>query len=86
MSRVADNLRAFRDGVTRHDAQNPGHDAWGIGLCHFDLQRLGFDDGEEMWPGVRVERDQGQAGMFRVLCDGDEQAGASIERRTGVAA
>lgn len=81
MSSVAANLRAFREGIARHDRQNPDHDAWGIGLCHFDLERLGFDDGEVLWPGIAVQRDDGQAGLFRVLCDGDERAAAFIDAR-----
>ena len=58
--KVAKNLRAFQIALNAHDRENPTHNAWGIGLAHFDMERLGFDEGEEILPG-----------NFRVLCDGD---------------
>lgn len=70
-SKIAKNLERFRQGVFAHDRENPTHAAYGVGLSRFDLDRLGFEDGEELWPGIRVEADGGQSANFRVLCDGD---------------
>ena len=73
MSRVAANLQRFREGIAAHDQANPSHNAWGIGVCHFDLQRLGFDEGEELWSGISIHADNGCSGNFRVLCDEEHQ-------------
>ena len=70
-SKIAANLRAFRIGVNSHDRENPTHTAYGIGLSPFDLDRLGFDEGEEVLPGITIHADGGVTGNFRVLCDGD---------------
>jgi hypothetical protein len=70
-SKVAKNLRAFQIGINAHDRENPTHTAYGIGLAHFDLERLGFDEGEEILPGITIHADDGETGNFRVLCDGD---------------
>jgi len=70
-SKVAKNLRAFQIGINAHDRENPTHTAYGIGLAHFDLERLGFDEGEEILPGITIHADGGETGNFRVLCDGD---------------
>ena len=69
--KIAANLRAFRIGLNAHDRENPTHTAHGIGLAHFDMQRLGFDEGEEVFPGITIHGDDGETGNFRVLCDGD---------------
>ncbi len=69
-SKVAKNLRAFQIGINSHDRENPTHTAWGIGLAHFDMERLGFDEGEEVLPGITIHVDGGMSGNFRVLCDG----------------
>jgi hypothetical protein len=76
--RIALNLRRFREAVFAHERENPTHNAYGIGLAAFDLERLGFEEGEELWPGVRVEVDGKTAGNFRVLCDGDHK-GQAVE-------
>jgi hypothetical protein len=73
-SKVAKNLRAFQIAVNAHDRENPTHTAWGIGLAHFDMERLGFDEGEEILPGIVIQGDNGVTGNFRVLCDGDHDA------------
>ena len=75
-SKVAKNLQAFQIAVNAHDRENPTHNAYGIGLAHFDMERLGFDEGEEILPGITIHADQGVTGNFRVLCDGqhDEHA------------
>ncbi len=70
-SKVGKNLRAFQMALNAHDRENPTHTAWGIGLAHFDMERLGFDEGEEILPGITIQTDGGVSGNFRVLCDGD---------------
>ena len=69
-SKIAANLRAFAIALNSHDRENPDHTAYGIGLAHFDMERLGFDEGEEILPGITIHADQGVTGNFRVLCDG----------------
>jgi len=69
--KIAAHLRAFAIALTSHDRENPTHTAHGIGLAHFDLERLGFDEGEEVLPGITIHGDDGETGNFRVLCDGD---------------
>jgi hypothetical protein len=69
-SKIAKNLRAFQIALNAHDRENPTHNAWGIGLAHFDMERLGFDEGEEILPGITIHADGGVTGNFRVLCDG----------------
>ena len=70
-SKIAKNLRAFQIAINAHDRENPTHSAYGIGLAHFDLERLGFEEGEEVLPGITIHADSGVTGNFRVLCDGD---------------
>src|SRR2546430_17318752 len=70
-SKIAKNLRAFQIAVNAHDRENPTHTAYGIGLAHFDLERLGFEEGEEVLPGITIHADGGVTGNFRVLCDGE---------------
>jgi hypothetical protein len=72
-SKIAKNLKAFQIAINAHDRENPTHDAYGIGLAHFDLERLGFDEGEEILPGITIHADSGVTGNFRVLCDGDHE-------------
>jgi hypothetical protein len=69
--KVAANLRAFAIALNAHDRENPTHTAHGIGLAHFDMERLGFEEGEEVLPGITIHADGGVTGNFRVLCDGD---------------
>src|SRR3954447_23461663 len=69
-SKIAKNLQAFQIAINAHDRENPTHNAYGIGLAHFDLERLGFDEGEEILPGITIHADDGVTGNFRVLCDG----------------
>jgi hypothetical protein len=71
--KIAKNLERFAQAVAAHDRENPTHTAYGIGLAHFDMERLGFDEGEEILPGIRIEADNGVTGNFRVLCDGDHE-------------
>ncbi|HEY8581295.1 MAG TPA: hypothetical protein VIL49_00050 [Capillimicrobium sp.] len=79
-SKVGKNLRAFQMAINAHDRENPTHTAWGIGLAHFDMERLGFDEGEEILPGITIQADNGVTGNFRVLCDGDHDAQLEEER------
>ena len=69
-SKIAKTLRAFQIALNAHDRENPDHTAYGIGLAHFDMERLGFDEGEEVLPGITIHADGGVSGNFRVLCDG----------------
>ena len=80
-AKIAKNLERFAQAVASHDRENPTHTAWGIGLSHFDLERLGFEEGEEILPGITIHADSGVTGNFRVLCDGqhDEDA-AEVEQ------
>jgi hypothetical protein len=73
--KIAKNLERFAQAVAAHDRENPTHTAHGIGLSHFDMERLGFEEGEEILPGITIHADSGVTGNFRVLCDGehDEQ-------------
>ncbi len=75
-SKIAKNLERFAQAVAAHDRENPTHTAHGIGLAHFDMERLGFDEGEEILAGITIHADSGVTGNFRVLCDGehDEQS------------
>ncbi len=68
--KIAKNLERFAQAVAAHDRENPTHTAYGIGLSHFDLERLGLEEGEEILPGITIHVDGGQSANFRVLCDG----------------
>ena len=70
-SKIAKNLKAFQIAINAHDRENPTHNAYGIGLAHHDMERLGFDEGETVLPGITIHGDSGVSGNFRVLCDGD---------------
>lgn len=72
-------LKAFQIALNAHDRENPTHTAHGIGMAHFDLDRLGFDDGEEILPGITITADGGTSGNFRVLCDGDHDQAEEAE-------
>jgi hypothetical protein len=73
--KIAKNLERFAQAVAAHDRENPTHTAWGIGLAHFDLERLGLEEGEEILPGITIHADGGQSANFRVLCDGQHDEG-----------
>ena len=78
-SKIAANLRAFQIALNSHDRENPDHTAYGIGLAHFDMERLGFDEGEEILPGITIHGDSGVTGNFRVLCDGQHDEAEEAE-------
>ena len=52
--KIAKNLERFAQAMAAHDRENPTHTAHGIGLAHFDMERLGFEEGEEMLPGITI--------------------------------
>jgi hypothetical protein len=72
-SKVAKNLERFAQAVAAHDRENPTHTAFGIGMAHFDMERLGFEEGETILPGITIQADGGVTGNFRVLCDGQHE-------------
>jgi hypothetical protein len=65
--------------VAAHDRANPTHTTWGIGMAHFDIERLGLEDGEEILPGIILQADGGQTSQFRILCDGEHEDEESEE-------
>ncbi len=69
--KIARNLERFAQALAAHDRENPTHTAYGIGLAHFDMERLDLDEGEEILPGITIHADGGVTGNFRVLCDGE---------------
>ncbi len=75
-SKVAYLLERLAQGVAAHDRENPSHHTWGIGMTHFDIERLGLEEGEEILPGIVLQADGGVTGQFRVLCDGEHDEGA----------
>jgi hypothetical protein len=78
-SKIAHLLRRVAIGVGAHDRENPTHHTWGIGMAHFDIERLGLEEGEELLPGIVLQADGGVTGAFRVLCDGDHDQGSVEE-------
>jgi hypothetical protein len=74
-SKIALNIERFAQGVAAHDRENPTHNSWGIGMAHFDIERLGLEDGEEILPGIVLQADGGVTGNFRILCDGQHDKG-----------
>jgi len=69
-SKIGYLLERLAQGVAAHDRENPGHNTWGIGMSHFDIERLGLEEGEEILPGIVLQSDGGVTGNFRILCDG----------------
>jgi hypothetical protein len=78
-SKIAYLLERVAQGVAAHDRENPAHHTWGIGMTHFDIDRLGLDEGEEILPGIVLQADNGVTGAFRVLCDGEHDESAVEE-------
>ena len=74
-SKIAYLLERLAQGVAAHDRENPGHHTWGIGMAHFDIERLGLEEGEEILPGIVLQADGGVTGQFRILCDGRHDEG-----------
>jgi hypothetical protein len=71
--KIAKSLEAFAKALAEHDRENPTHNAYGIGLSYFDLERLSFEEGEEVLPGITVQVDGGVSGNFRILCDAEHE-------------
>ncbi|MGB0095067.1 MAG: hypothetical protein WBP81_21345 [Solirubrobacteraceae bacterium] len=78
-STMAKLLQRFAQMVYAHDRENPTHNTWGIGMAHFDIDRLGLEEGEEILPGIVLQADGGVTGNFRILCDGQHDEGAVEE-------
>ncbi len=78
-SKIAYLLERLAQGVAAHDRENPGHHTWGIGMTHFDIERLGLEEGEEILPGIVLQADGGVTGAFRILCDGEHDQGIAEE-------
>ena len=76
-TKIAALLERVSQGVAAHDRENPDHHTWGIGMAHFDIERLGLEEGEELLPGIVLQADGGMTGQFRILCDG--QHGEGVE-------
>src|SRR5436305_13006829 len=74
-SKIGYLLERLAQGVAAHDRENPSHHTWGIGMAHFDIERLGLEEGEEILPGIVLQADGGVTGQFRVLCDGQHDGG-----------
>ncbi|MBV9820291.1 MAG: hypothetical protein JOZ07_18320 [Solirubrobacterales bacterium] len=72
-------LERFAQGVAAHDRENPDHTSWGIGMAHFDIERLGLEEGEDILPGIVLQADGGGTGNFRVLCDGQHDGAGELE-------
>lgn len=75
--KIARNLERFAQAVSAHDRENPTHTAYGIGLSHYDMERLGFEEGETVLTGITIHTDGKTSGNFRVLCDGQHDEGLS---------
>ena len=75
---IAKNLERFAQAVAAHDRENPTHTAYGIGLAHFDMERLGLEEGEEILPGIVLQADRGVTGNFRILCDGQHDGEGEV--------
>src|ERR1700736_3497048 len=85
-SKIGKLLERFAQGVAAHDRENPDHRSWGIGMAHFDIERLGLEEGEEILPGIVLQADGGQTGNFRVLCDGEHDGSEVSEEEEVVEA
>jgi hypothetical protein len=78
-AKIAYLLERMAQGVAAHDRENPSHNTWGIGMAHFDIERLGLEEGESILPGIVLQADGGQTGQFRIRCDGDHDGGEVSE-------
>jgi hypothetical protein len=81
MSKIAKNYAAFKAGVEHHDKMNPDHSAYGIGLSNFDMERLGFEEGEHVFGNITIQCDGKTSGNFRVLCDGNHDDAPQMEEQ-----
>jgi hypothetical protein len=84
-SKIAYLLERLAQGVAAHDRETD-HTAWGVGMTHFDIERLGLEDGEEILPGIVLQADNGVTGQFRILCDGEHDSESEVEEEEVVEA
>ena len=42
-SKIGYLLERLAMGVAAHDRENPDHTSWGVGMAHFDIERLGLE-------------------------------------------
>jgi hypothetical protein len=83
--KIAKNLKRFRDSINEHNRWNIDHSpAYGIAVSKFDLDRLGFDEGETLWSGVTIHSDDKCSGNFRILCDGQHTNDGEISAEENV--
>jgi hypothetical protein len=80
-TKIAALLERLSQGVAAHDRENPDHHTWGIGMAHFDIDRLGLEEGEEILPGIVLQADGGMTGQFRILCDGMHDEGVEEQEQ-----
>lgn len=74
-AKIAKNLERFKMAIAAHDRNHPEHSpAHGIGAAQFDLERMGFEEGETLWGGITIHADGKTSGNFRVLCDGEHDS------------
>jgi hypothetical protein len=85
-AKIAKLLESFAQGVATHDRQNPDHNSWGIGMAHFDIERLDLEEGEQILPGIVLQADGGSTGTFRILCDGQHDGAGEMEEEEVVEA
>lgn len=81
---MAKLLQSFQIALNAHDRENPEHTSWGIGMSHFDIERLDLEEGESLLPGIVLHNDGGTTGNFRILCDGDHDADEELEAEESV--
>ena len=80
-TKIAALLERLSQGVAAHDRENPDHHTWGIGMAHFDIERRGLEEGEEILPGIVLQADGGMTGQFRILCDGTHDEGVEEQEQ-----
>ena len=69
--KIAKNLERFAQAIAAHDRENPTHTAWGIGMNGFDIERLGWEEGDIIC-GLTVVGDKHvPTGMMKVTCDAE---------------
>jgi hypothetical protein len=78
-SKIGKLLQALQIAVGAHERAFPDHHTYGIGMSHFDIERLDLEEGEEILPGLRLQNDGGTTGNFRILCDGNHDADEELE-------
>jgi hypothetical protein len=85
-ARIAKLLELVARAVEQHNKAYPEHHTWGIGMAWFDIEKLGLEEGEELFPGIVLHGDGGMTGQFRILCDGEHSGGVEEEEEETVEA